>query len=171
MQKCKEETEVSYEKYEAVQGVNQELHKIIEKLQKENKEKQNTLESLTQGKENLDAILGTKINNNKHGLGFVLTIKKKFDVKIATFVSKKGKSKITPLINMSCLIKEKPTQTSDQRVGQNKQSQKTSKENKKIIRINLNNKKPMFNQSKLVGLLYLKKLEGTQNPHNKKMWM
>ena len=48
--------------------------------------KKKILESLTQEKENLNAILGSKINVNKEGLGYVPKIKKKYDVIIMNFV-------------------------------------------------------------------------------------
>ena len=55
-------------------------------MQKEIEEKQKILESLTQGKENLNTILGFKINFNKEGLGYLPKTKKKYDVKIINFV-------------------------------------------------------------------------------------
>ena len=88
--------------------MNVELQKIIEKLQKKTEEKQGTLESMTQGKENLNVILGAKINFNKEGLGFIPTIKKKYDVKTMTFVSQQSATKTNPLIKMNCPIVEKP---------------------------------------------------------------
>ena len=67
---------------------------------------------MTQGRENLNAILGTKINFRKEGLGFNLTNKKKFDIKIVTFVSKQETPKFTPLIKMNYLEENKNTQNS-----------------------------------------------------------
>ena len=64
---------------------------------------------MTQGKENLNAILGAKINFNKEGLGFVPTIRKKYDVKSVTFVSQQTASKINPLIKINYSIAKKPT--------------------------------------------------------------
>ena len=81
-----EESNISKEKFEAIKSVNKELQNNVEKLQKELDEKQKILESLTQGKENLNAILGSKINVNKEGLGYVLKIKKKYDVITMNFV-------------------------------------------------------------------------------------
>ena len=62
---------------------------------------------MTQGKANLNAILGAKINFNKEGLGFVPTIKKKYDVKLVTFVSQQSAIKTNPLIKMNYSIIEK----------------------------------------------------------------
>ena len=45
MQKYKEETRTTIEKYEAVKGVNEQLQRKIEFLQKEADDKQNSLES------------------------------------------------------------------------------------------------------------------------------
>ena len=53
-----------------------ELQNNVEKLQKELDEKQKILKSLTQEKENLNVILGSKINFNKEGLGYLPKIKK-----------------------------------------------------------------------------------------------
>ena len=53
-----------------------ELQNNVEKLQKELDKKQKIIESLTQGKENLNAILRSKINFNKEGLGYLPKIKK-----------------------------------------------------------------------------------------------
>ena len=59
---------------------------MLKNYKKKLDEKQKVLESLTQGQENLNAILGSKINFNKAGLGYLLKIKKKYDVKIINFV-------------------------------------------------------------------------------------
>ena len=61
VQKNQEAMVIVTEKYDAIRNVNEELHKTIKKLQKEIEEKQGILESLTQGKENLNAILRSKI--------------------------------------------------------------------------------------------------------------
>ena len=76
MQKYLEESNVSKEKFEIIKNVNMELQNNVEKLQMEIEEKQKILESLTQGKENLNAILGSKINFNKEGLRFISKTKK-----------------------------------------------------------------------------------------------
>ncbi len=76
MQKYLEESKNFKEKFEVIKNVNMELQNNVEKLQKELDEKQKILESLTQGKENLNVILGSKINVNKEGLGYVPKIKK-----------------------------------------------------------------------------------------------
>ena len=76
MQKYLEESNISKEKFKAVKNVNLELQNSSNKLQKELEEKQKILESFTQGKENLNAILGSRINVNKEGLGYVPKIKK-----------------------------------------------------------------------------------------------
>ena len=76
IQKYLKESNISKEKFEAVKNVNLELQNNSNKLQKELEKKQKILESLTQGKENLNAILGSKINFNKEGLGYVPKIKK-----------------------------------------------------------------------------------------------
>ena len=68
MQKYLVESNISKEKFEAVKNVNIELQNSSNQLQKELEKKQKILESLTQGKENLNAILGSKINVNKEGL-------------------------------------------------------------------------------------------------------
>ena len=44
---------------------------------------------MTQGKKNLNAILGTKIHFIKEGLGFVPKNKKKYDVKTVIFILEK----------------------------------------------------------------------------------
>ena len=64
-------------KFEAIKNVNIELQNSAEKLQKNLDKKQKILESLTQGKENLNAILRSKINFNKEGLRYILKILKK----------------------------------------------------------------------------------------------
>ena len=56
---------------------------------------------MTQGKDNLNAILGAKINFNKEGLGFVPKIKKKYDVQYVTFISEKNILKKNPLIKLN----------------------------------------------------------------------
>ena len=86
MQKYLEESNISKENFEAVKNVNIEIQNNSNKLQKELDEKQKILESLTQGKENLNAILRSKINVNKEGLGYVPKIKKKYDVITMNFV-------------------------------------------------------------------------------------
>ena len=80
-----------------------ELQNNVEKLQKKLDEKQKVLKSLTRGKENLNAILGSKINVNKEGLGYVPKIKKKYDVITMNFVPQQ-KIEINPLIKMNCTI-------------------------------------------------------------------
>ena len=65
MQKYLEESNISKENFEVIKNVNIELQNNAKKLQKDLDEKQKILESLTQGKENLNAILGSKINFNK----------------------------------------------------------------------------------------------------------
>ena len=87
MQKYQEETNIANEKFVAIKSVNSELQGTIERLQNEIQEKQKSLESLTQEKKNLNAILGTKIHFNKEGLGFIPKSKKKYDVKTVTFIS------------------------------------------------------------------------------------
>ena len=64
--------------------------------------KKKILESLTQEKENLNAILGSKINFNKEGLGYVPKIKK-YDVIAMNFVPQQ-KTELKSLIKMNCLI-------------------------------------------------------------------
>ena len=81
-----EEANISKEKFEAIKSVNKELQNNVEKLQKKIDEKQKILESLTQEKDNLNAILRSKINFNKEGLGYLPKTKKKYDVKIINFV-------------------------------------------------------------------------------------
>ena len=105
MQKNLEESNISKEKFEVVKNVNLELQNNSNKLQKELDEKQKILESLTQGKENLNVILGSKINFNKEGLGYLLKIKNKYDVRTINFISQQ-KSKTNPLIKMNCSIHE-----------------------------------------------------------------
>ena len=63
---------------------------------------------MTQGKENLNAILGTKIHFNKEGLGFVPKNKKKYDVKSVTFIFEKNSSKKNPLIKLNSFFEDKP---------------------------------------------------------------
>ena len=75
IQKYLEESNISKENFEAIKSVNIELQNNAEKLTKD-LDKKKILESLTQGKENLNAILGSKINVNKEGLGYVPKIKK-----------------------------------------------------------------------------------------------
>ena len=67
---------------------------------------------MTQGRENLNAILGTKINFRKEGIGFNPTNKKKFDIKIVPFVFEQKTPKSTLLIKMNCLEENKNTQNS-----------------------------------------------------------
>ena len=105
MQKYLEESNIFKEKFEAIKNVNMELQNNVEKLQKKIDEKQKILESLTQGKKNLNAILGSKINFNKEGLGYLPKIKKKYDVKTINFVPQQ-KSEINPIIKMNCSIPE-----------------------------------------------------------------
>ena len=73
---------------------------------KKKEEKQKILESLTQRKENLNAILGSKINFNKEGLGYLPKTKKKYDVNTINFVPQQ-KAEISPLIKMNYIILEK----------------------------------------------------------------
>ena len=103
IQKYLEESNISKEKFEAIKSVNIELQNNAEKLQKKLDEKQKVLESLTQGKENLNAILGSKINVNKEGLGYVPKIKKKYDVITINFVPQQ-KYEINPLIKINYSI-------------------------------------------------------------------
>ena len=86
IQKYLEESNISKEKYEAIKSVNNELQNNAVKLRKDLDEKHKILEFLTQGKENLNTILGSKINVNKEGLGYVPKIKKKYDVITMNFV-------------------------------------------------------------------------------------
>ena len=58
IQKYLEESNISKEKFEVVKNVNLELQNNSNKLQKELEEKQKILKSLTEEKENLNAILG-----------------------------------------------------------------------------------------------------------------
>ena len=81
IQKYLEESNISKEKFETIKNVNIEFQNNAKKLQKELDEKQKILESLTQGKENLNAIIGSKININKEGLKYLPKIKKKYDVR------------------------------------------------------------------------------------------
>ena len=97
IQKYLEESNVAKENFEAIKIVNIELQNNVEKLQKELDKKQKILESLTQGKENLNAILRSKINFNKEGIGYFLKIKKKYDVRTINFVPQQ-KTKTNPLI-------------------------------------------------------------------------
>ena len=105
IQKYLEDSNVSKENFEVIKNVNIELQNNAEKLQKDLDEKQKVLESLTQGKENLNAILGSKINFNKEGLRYLPKIKKKYDMKIINFVPQK-KIETSPLIKMNCIILE-----------------------------------------------------------------
>ena len=86
MQKYLEESNIFKEKFEAIKNVNIELQNNVERLQKKSDEKQKILKSLTQGKENLNTILRSKINFNKEGLRYLPKIKKKYDIKIINFV-------------------------------------------------------------------------------------
>ena len=65
---------------------------------------------MTQEKENLNVILGTKIHFNKEGLGFFPKNKKKYDVKTVTFIPKKNGSKKNSLIKLNDFCEDKPTQ-------------------------------------------------------------
>ena len=65
---------------------------------------------MTQGKENLNAILGTKIHFKKEGLRFVPKNKKKHDVTTVTFIPEKNGAKKNLLIKLNGFFKDKPTQ-------------------------------------------------------------
>ena len=121
MQKYLEEVNISKEKFEVIKSVNKELQNNVEKLQKEIKEKQKILESQTQGKENLNAILWSKINLNKEGIRFLLKTKKKYDVKTISFVPQQT-TKTNSLIKINYLITKNSTQ-----ILKDKASQKEKK--------------------------------------------
>ena len=76
---------------------------MLKNYKKKLDEKQKILKSLTQGKDNLNAILGSKINFNKDGLGYLPKIKKKYDVRIINFVPQQ-KTETSPLIKMNCSL-------------------------------------------------------------------
>ena len=144
MQKYLEESNVSKEKFEAIKNVNIELQNNTEKLQKDLDEKQKVLESLTQGKENLNAILGSKINVNKEGLGYLPKIKKKYDVRTINFVPQQ-KTEINPLIKMNCSVLENSNKNlftvhsekekGKEKLEENKTNQMRSEEKLKIIKL------------------------------------
>ena len=67
---------------------------------------------MTQGKENLNAILRAKINFNKEGLGFVPKNKKKYDVTTMTFIPEKNSVKKNSLIKLNGFLEDKPTRYS-----------------------------------------------------------
>ena len=137
MQKFQEETNIANEKVVVIKNVNSELQSTVEKLQKEIQEKQKSLKSLTQGKKNLNAILGTKIYFNKEGLVFVPKNKKKYDVKTATFIFEKNGSKKNPLIKLNGFFEDKLTQNpthissfkGKEKVGEFKSGQTKSNKN------------------------------------------
>ena len=95
-------------------------------MQKVLDEKQKILESLTQGKENLNAILGLKINFNKEGLGFIPKTKKKYDVKIINFVPQQ-KSDISSLIKMNCIILKKSNKNPTIKINEKEKGKKCGK--------------------------------------------
>ena len=140
MQKYLEESNISKENFEVIKSVNKELQNNVEKLQKEIDKKQKILESLTQGKENLNTIIRSKINFNKERLGYLPKIKKKYDVKVINFVPQQ-KVDISPLIKMNCIIPKKPNKNliikinekekGKENLGENKINQIRSKKNKK----------------------------------------
>ena len=147
-------------------------------MQKELEEKQKILESLTQGKENLNAILGSKINLNKEGIRFLLKTKKKYDVKTISFVPQQT-TKTNPLIKMNCLIAKNLTQISKEKisqnekgkekVGENKSSQIKSEKNLKNIKLGLNKNqtKSLKNNINKAGRLstYHTSTQWKQNAH------
>ena len=146
MQKYLEESNISKENFEVVKNVNIQLQNDSNKLQKELEEKQKILESLTQGKENLNAILGSKINVNKEGLGYVPKIKKKYDVITMNFVPQQ-KTELKPLIKMNCLIFENTDKNvvnihngkekGKEKIEENKINQEKFEKKLKIIKLNL----------------------------------
>ena len=146
IQKYLEEANISKEKIEAIKSVNKELHNNVEKFQKEIEEKQKILESLTQEKENLNAILGSKINFNKEGLRYLPKIKKKYDVRTINFVPQQ-KSEINPLIKINCSIPENSNKNlftahsekekGKEKLEENKTNQMRSEKKLKIIKLNL----------------------------------
>ena len=143
---------MSKEKFEAIKNVNIELQNNAKKLQKELDEKQKVLESLTQGKENLNAILGSKINVNKEGLGYLPKIKKKYDVRTINFVPQQ-KFEINPLIKINYSILENTDKNlvtvhiekekGKEKLEENKTIQMRSEKKLKIIKLNL---KPIQNK-------------------------
>ena len=138
IQKYLEESNISKKKFEAIKSVNIELQNNVEKLQKDLDEKQKILESLTQGKENLNVILGSKINVNKEGLGYVPKIKKKYDVIIINFVSQQ-KIEINLLIKINYTISEnndKNLFTVDN--GKEKRKEKIEKNKNNKVKIETN---------------------------------
>ena len=153
IQKYLKDSNILKEKFEAIKSVNIELQYNAEKLQKDLDEKQKILESLTQGKENLNAILGSKINVNKEGLGYVPKIKKKYDVITMNFVPQQ-KTEINPLIKMNCLLPENidknlvtvhsEKEKEKEKIEENKIIQVKSKKKLKTIKLNL---KPIQNKS------------------------
>ena len=115
--------------------------------------KQKILESLTQGKENLNVILGSKINVNKKGLGYVPKIKKKYDVITMNFVPQQ-KTELNPLIKMNCLIPKNTDKNlvivhngkekGKEKIEENKTIQVKSEKKLKTIKLNL---KPIQNKT------------------------
>ena len=111
----------------------------------------------------MNAILGSKINFKKEGLGFIPTIKKKYDVKTVTFVSQQSTTKTNPLIKMNYSITEKPIliptievnlkEKGKEKVGENKKDHIIFNKNSKIIKLgmNQNQNKSMNNQIKKVA--------------------
>ena len=112
--------------------------KVLLRSSKKIQEKQKSLESLTQGKKNLNAILGTKIHFRKEGLGFVPKNKKKYDVTTVTFIPKNSPKK-NPLIKLNSFLENQPTQSPTQisslkgkeKVGELKSGQTKSYKNQK----------------------------------------
>ena len=67
MQKNENEKNTVNEEYVILKNINSELQKKIKKLKINLNDKQSTIEKFTNGKQNLDAIHGIKINSNKEG--------------------------------------------------------------------------------------------------------
>ena len=100
---------------------------------------------MTQGKENLNTILGTKIHFRKEGLGFIPKNKKKYDVTTVTFIPEKNGAKKNPLIKSNSFLKNQPTQSPTQtsslkgkeKVGELKYGQTKSYKNQKTTMTDL----------------------------------
>ena len=102
---------------------------MLRSSKRRQKKKQKILESLKQGKENLNAILRSKINLNKEGIGFLPKTKKKYDVKTISFVPQQT-AKTNPLIKMNCLITKNPTQIPKVKASQKEKGKEKVRENK-----------------------------------------
>ena len=111
---------------------------------------------MTKGKDNLNAILGTKIHFRKEGLRFVPKNKKKYDVKSMTFISEKNGSKKNSLIKLNDFFEDKPTQNPShmtnlkgkEKVGEFKYGQTKSNKILKTIMTgpNSSQNKPIYKQ-------------------------